>query len=110
MLLEQIEFIAFVKEALEIIHEANEGQEIRQVGIIENPTESWLWNFAFMEPNQWSLDTSDDEAWTDVNYVSYLWVGVSAKKQKLRKNMPSVQQALHVEGVEGVQCHNHHLQ
>ena len=110
LLLEQIVFIAFVKEALEIIHEANEGQEIRQVGIIENPTESWLWNFAFMEPNQWSLDTSDDEVWTDVNYVSYLWGGVSAKKQKLRKNMPSVQQALHVEGVAGVQCHNHHLQ
>ena len=110
VLLEQNDLIAFVEEALKIIHEANEGEAIRQLGIVENPRKSWLWDFDFMGLNQWSLDTSDDEVWTDVDYLSCCWGGVRAKKQRLRTNMRSAEQALHVEGKVGAQCHNHHLQ
>ena len=60
--------------------------------------------------NQWSLDTSDDEVWSDVDYLSCFWGGVRAKKQRLRTNMLSAKQALHVKGMTGVQCYNHHLQ
>ena len=66
LLLEQNDLIAFVEEALKIIHEANEGAEVRQLGIIENPRKSWLWDFDFMKMSQWSLDTAEDEEWTDV--------------------------------------------
>ena len=109
-LLEQNELIAFVEEALKVIHEANEGQNIRQLGIIENPRKSWLWDFDFMRLNQWSLNTADEEEWTDVDYLSCFWGGVRAKKQRLRTNMRSAKHALHVGGMAGVQCHDHHLQ
>ena len=68
VLLEQDDLIAFVKEALKIIHEANEGQAMRQVTIVENPRESWLRDSDFLKLNQWSLDISGDEAWTDDDY------------------------------------------
>ena len=42
VLLVQNDLIAFVKEALKIIHEANKGQAMRQLGIVENPRKSWL--------------------------------------------------------------------
>ena len=61
---------AFVEEALKTIHEVNEGAERRQLGIIENPQKSWLWDFDFMKLNQRSLDTTDVEAWTDVDYLT----------------------------------------
>ena len=61
VLLEQNDLIAFVKEALKIIHEASEDQAMRQLGIVENPRKSWLWDFDFMKLNQWCLDISDDE-------------------------------------------------
>ena len=86
VLLEQSDLSAFVKEALKIIHEANEGQAMRQLGIVENPRKSWLWDFDFMKLNQWSLDISDDEVWTDVDYLSCFWGGVRAKKLRLRAN------------------------
>ena len=110
VLLEQNDLIAFDEEALKIIHEANEGQAVRQLGIIENPRKSWLWDFDFIKPNQWSLDTSDVEVWTDAVYLPRFWGGVRANKQRLRTNMLSAKQALHVEGMKGAQCHNHHLQ
>ena len=110
LILEVNEYSALVEETLKTIHVANRGQEILQLGIIENPTKVWLWEFDFMEQNQWSLDTSNDEVWTDVDYLSCFWESVRTKEQKLRTNMLSVQQALHVEGVAGGQCHNHHLQ
>ncbi len=72
---------AFVEEALKTIHEVNEGAERRQLGIIENPQKSWLWDFDFMKLNQWSLDTADVETWTGVDYLTCLWGGVRAKKQ-----------------------------
>ena len=59
---------------------------------------------------QWSLDTSDDKVWSDDDYLSCFWGGVKAKKQRLRANMLSAKQALHLESKAGVQCHNHHLQ
>ena len=110
LLLGQNESIAFVEEALKIIHEANEGAEIRQLGIVENQRKSWLWDFDFMMLIQWSLDTADDEDWTDVDYLTCLWGGVRAKKQRIRRNMRSAKEALRVEGMAGVQCHDHHLQ
>ena len=63
-----------------------------------------------MKLNQWSLDTSDDEVWSDVDYLSCFWGGVRAKEQRLRTNMLSAQQALRIESVTGALCHNHHLQ
>ena len=81
LLLEQSELIASVEEALKTIHEVNEGAEIRQLGIIENPQKSWLWDFDFMKLNQWSLHTADVETWTGVDYLTCLWGGVRAKKQ-----------------------------
>ena len=71
LLLEQNELIAFVGDALKFIHEANEGAEIRQLGIVENLRVSWLWDFDFMMLNQWNLDTVDDEGWTDVDYQNF---------------------------------------
>ena len=50
------------------------------MGIGENPRKSWPWDFGFMMLSQWSLDTADDEDWTDVGYLSCLWGGVMAKK------------------------------
>ena len=50
--LEQSDLSAFVEEALKIIHEASKGQAIRQLSVIENPRESWLWDFDFMKLNQ----------------------------------------------------------
>ena len=38
--MEQNDLIAFDKEALKIIHEANEGQAMRQLDIIEDPRKS----------------------------------------------------------------------
>ena len=75
VLLEQNDLIAFVKEALKIIHEANEGQAMRQLIIVENPRESWLWDFDFLKLNQWSLGISDDEAWTVDDCISCFWGG-----------------------------------
>ena len=34
-----------IEEALQTIHEAGEGQAMRQLTIDENPRESWLWDF-----------------------------------------------------------------
>ena len=56
--LEQNDLIAFDEEALKIIYEANKGQAVQQLGIVENPRESWLWDFDLTEPNQGNLDTS----------------------------------------------------
>ena len=108
--LEQSDLSTFVEEALKIIHEASKGQAIRQLSVIENPRESWLWDFDFMKLNQWSLDTSDDEVWSDDDYSSCFWACVRAKKQELRTNMLSAKQALYIEGMSDVQCHNHHMQ
>ena len=36
-----------VEEALKIIHEANEFK-VQQLGIVENPENSWPWSFDFM--------------------------------------------------------------
>ena len=108
--LEQSSLTTIVEEALKIIHEANKSQAVRQMGISENPRESWLWDFDFMKLNQWSQDTSDVEVWIDVDYLPRFWGGVMAKKQRLRRNAFSARQALHVEGLMGVQRHNHHLQ
>ena len=93
VLLEQDDLIAFVEEALKIIHEANEGQAMRQLIIVENPRESWLWDFDFLKLNQWSLGISDDEAWTVDDCISCFWGGVRVKKLRLRTNMLSANQA-----------------
>ena len=108
LLLEHNDLIAFVEEALEIIHEANEFK-VQQLGVIENPENSWLWCFDFMKPSQWSQDTATDE-WVDVDYMSCFWGGVRAKKQRLRTNMHSAREALSVEGMASAQCHDHHPQ
>ena len=79
LLLEQDESTALVEEALKITHEAKEGAETRQLGIVENPRKSWQWEFVFMMLNQCSLDTTDNEDWTDVCCLSCLWGGVMAK-------------------------------
>ena len=52
VLLEQNDLVAFGKEALKIIHKANQGQALRQLGIGENPRRSRLWDFDFMMSNQ----------------------------------------------------------
>ena len=106
----QGDLVAFVKEALEIIHRASEGQAMRQWTIDENPKESWLRGFDFLELNQWILDISDDEAWTDVDYFSHSWGGIRVKKLIPRTNMRSARQALHVGGMAGDQRHNQHVQ
>ena len=59
---------------------------------------------------QWRLDTAGNKDWTDTDYLTCLWGGVRAKKQKIRKNMRSAKEALRVEGMASVQCHDHHLQ
>ena len=59
MLLEHNDLIAFVEEALKIIHETNEFN-VQQLGIIENPEKSWLWCFDFTESSQWSQDIAAD--------------------------------------------------
>ena len=110
VLLEQSDSSAFVGEALKIIQEASEGQATRQLSVIENPRESWLWDFDFTKPNQWSLDTSDDEVWSDDDYSSCFWACVRAKKQELRTNMLSDKQALYIGGMSDAQCHNLHMQ
>ena len=63
-----------------------------------------------MKLNQWSLDISDDEAWTDDDYFSYFWGGIRVKKLSLRTNMRSARQALHAGGMAGDQRHNQHVQ
>ena len=35
------------------------------------------------------METADDEDWTDVDYLTCLWGGVRAKKQRIRRNMLS---------------------
>ena len=100
----------FGEETPNIIHEANEGQAMRQLSVVENARKSWFWDFDFMKLNQWSLDTSDDEVWTDDDYFSCLWGGTRAKKRRLRTNMLSAKQAPHVGGMAGVQYHNQHVQ
>ena len=109
LLLEHNDLIAFVEEALKIIHEANEFK-VQQLGIVENPESSWLWSFDFMKVNKWSQDTANDEKWTNVDYMSCFWGGIRAKKQRLRTNMHSAREALSVEGMARAQCHNHHPQ
>ncbi len=110
LLLEQDDPITFVEGALRVIHEANEDAKVRQLGIIENPMNSWLCDFDFMKTSQWSVDTADDERWTDADHVSCLWGGVRAKKQRSKTNMHAAREALHMEGMAGVQCHDHPLQ
>ena len=109
LLLEQSELIAFVEEALKTIHEVNEGAERRQLGIIENPQKSWLWDFDFMKLNQRSLDTADVEAWTDVDYLA-CFREASRPRSKVADEHALGQEALSVGGMTGVQCHDHHLQ
>ena len=48
-LLGQSDPSTFVERTLKDIHEANEGAKVRQLGIIENPRKSGLWDFDFME-------------------------------------------------------------
>ena len=52
---------------------------MRQLGIVENPRKSWLWDFDFMKLNQWCLDISVDEVLTDAAYLSCLWGGIRAR-------------------------------
>ena len=52
LLLEQDDPITFVEGALRVIHEANEDAKVRQLGIIENPMNSWLCDFDFMKTSQ----------------------------------------------------------
>ena len=105
VLLEQNDLVTVGKEDLKIIHKANQGQALRQLGIGENPRESQLWDSDFMMSNLWSLDISDDEAWADDDYLSRCW-GDRVKRLKLRVNMRSAEQTLHIEGMAGVQYHN----
>ena len=109
-LLEQNDLIAFVEEALKIIQETNKDQNLRQLGIVENPRKSWLWEFDFLKLNHWGLNTEGGEDWSDVDYLSCFWGSVRARKQRLRTNMRTARDALHVGGMAGVQCHDHHLQ
>ena len=62
-----------------------------------------------MMSNQWSLDISDDEVWADDDYLSRCW-GNRVKRLKLRVNMRSAEQTLHIEGMVGVQYHNQQKQ
>ena len=66
--LEQNDLCAFGRKAPKIIHEASQGQTLRQSNIGENPRKSWLRDFDFMKPNQWYLDISDDDVWADDDY------------------------------------------
>ena len=50
------------------------------------------------------------EDWIVVDYLTYLWDGARAKKQRIRRNMRSAKEALRVEGMAGVQYHDHHSQ
>ena len=59
--MEQSDLIA-LPEALKIIHEANEGQTCDSAASLTT-RKSWLWDFDFMELNQWILDISNDEVW-----------------------------------------------
>ena len=107
--MEQNDLVAFGKKALKILHEANQDQALRQLGIGENPRKSRLWDFDFMMSNQWSLDISGDKVWADDDYFSRCW-GDRGKRLTLRPNMRSAKQALHVGGMAGVQYHNQHAQ
>ena len=87
--LEQNDLITCGKEALKIIHKANQGQALRQLGIGHNPRKSRVWGFDPMKPNLWSLDISDEEVWADDDHFSYYWGGVRVKKLMPRTNMLS---------------------
>ena len=52
VLLEQNDLCAFGREALKIVHKANQGQALRELNIGENPRKLWLWDFDFMKLNQ----------------------------------------------------------
>ena len=108
--LEQSDLTTFGEEIPNIIHEASEGQAIRQLSVVENPRKSWLWDFDFMKLNQWCLDISDDKVWTDDDYFSCIWGGARVKKLRLRTSMLSDKLALHAGGIAGVQHHNQHVQ
>ena len=110
MPLEQNDLISFVETALKSIHEVKEGAKVRQLGIMEEPRKSWLWDFDFMKTSQWRLYTADDEEWADGDYASCLWGIARANKQNSKTNMHSAEEALHIEDMAGVQCNDHHLQ
>ena len=59
----QDDLAAMVEEALQIIHEADEGQAMRQLTIVENPRESWLWDFDLVKVNQWSGSVRERDPW-----------------------------------------------
>ena len=110
VLLEQNDLCAFDREALKIIHKANQSQALRQLGIGENPRKPRLWDCDFMKPNQGSLGISNVEVWADDDYFSCCLCGVRVKKSELLKNMLSAKRTLHHGGMAGVQCHNQHVQ
>ena len=109
LLLEHNDLIAFVEEAPKIIHEAHEFK-VQQLGIVENPENSWLWSFDFMKTSKWSQDTAGDEEWTNVDYMSCFCGSIRFRRQRLRTNMHSAKEALSAEGMVSAQCHDHHPQ
>ena len=68
--MEQSDLIA-LSEALKIIHEANEGQTCDSAASLTT-RKSWLWDFDFMELNQWILDISNDEVWNKITCLPLL--------------------------------------
>ena len=107
LLSEHNALLAFQFEFMRTVHEQNE-KEVKPLATFENPANALLWQFEEFSTDEYSIDTAEDEQWTDVDYLACHWGSVRAKKQRLRTNLHTAATALALPSTAaGLQCHDH---